>query len=127
MVAKGMENQNAEGTQPSTAPKPGRSGGLGGEGRTARFFLLFLLVFGVGMIFISLFGDQGWFAYSSLKAEKGTLTEKLAELEARREALSLEIKALKTDRGYIEFKARQQLGLVYPDELILQLPRTEKP
>ena len=97
-----------------------------GESRSAgqlpHFFLLFLLLFGVGMILISLVGDQGLIAYTGLRREASALRADVQRLEARRVLLTRRIEALRSDPDYIAVLARKRLGLVKPGETVLQLP-----
>lgn len=88
-----------------------------------RAFPLFLLLFGAGMILISLIGDQGLISYYQLRHEAASLREDVERLKARKDFLGLEIEALRNDPGYIEHLARKDLGLVKPGEIVLQLPR----
>ena len=94
-------------------------------GHLPRFFLLFLLLFGVGMILISLVGDQGLIAYYSLRREAQSLRADVTALEARRVELTRQIEALRGDPEYVAALARKRLGLVKPGETVLQLPRQE--
>src|SRR3954471_8639151 len=45
------------------------------------------------------------------------------EVAARNAALRREIAALRSDIGAIEDRARADLGMVYPDEVVLRLPQ----
>jgi cell division protein FtsB len=92
------------------------------SGNLPRFFLLFLLLFGVGMILISLVGDQGLIAYYGLRREAGSLRADVQALQARRTELAQEVRALRSDPDYIALLARKRLGLVKPGETVLQLP-----
>jgi cell division protein FtsB len=94
-------------------------------GQLPRFFLLFLLLFGVAMILISLVGDQGLIAYYGLRRDAAGLRRDVTALEARRGELTREIEALRSDPDYIAYLARKRLGLVKPGETVLQLPRPE--
>jgi cell division protein FtsB len=91
-------------------------------GQLPRFFLLFLLLFGAGMILISLVGDQGLIAYYGLRRDAQALREDVTRLDARREELTREIEALRSDPDYIAHLARKRLGLVKPGETVVQLP-----
>lgn len=95
-------------------------------GHLPRFFVLFLLLFGVGMILISLFGDQGLIAYYGLKREAAQLRADVAALEARRTELVRQIEALRGDPDYIAHLARVRLGLVKPGETVVELPPTRE-
>lgn len=85
--------------------------------------LLFLLLFGTAMVAVSLFGDQGLFAYRSLKSQAHELRREIGNLERRELDLTREIRGLRTDPAAIERLARQKLGLVKPDETVIQLSR----
>jgi cell division protein FtsB len=93
-----------------------------GEG-VPRAFVVFLVCFGLGMIVISLVGDQGLIAYLRLQREASELRERVDALTAREQRLRLEIKALHDDADYIEQVARRQLRLVRPNEIVIELPR----
>ena len=88
-----------------------------------RPFLLFLLLFGTAMVAISLFGDQGLFAYRSLVAQQRQLRLDVVTLESREQELTRQIHDLRSDPAAIERIARQKLGLVKPGETVIQLPR----
>ena len=90
-----------------------------------RPLVLFLTLFGVGMVAISLFGDQGFFAYRSLQAQARTLKQEVRALESREEDLTRQIHALRSDPAAIERVAREKLGLAKPGEIVIQLPRRE--
>ena len=103
------------------------SGIVAGE-RIPRAFLVFLFLFGSGMILISLVGDQGFIAYLHLQREATDLRANIRHQEARHTRLQQKIRALREDPAYIELLARQQLGLVRRGELVIQLPpETEGP
>jgi cell division protein FtsB len=87
-----------------------------------RGLALFLLVFALGMLAISLVGDQGLIAYWMLRSEEAALRSDVTRLEAREAELVREIEALRSDPAYIEQVARRQLGFVRPGEVIVQLP-----
>jgi len=95
----------------------------GGRGdRLPRGFLVFLVLFGVGMITISLVGDQGLIAYYRLQQERDALRREVQSLQAEETVLRRRIAALKGDPAYIEHLARKRLGLVRPDEVVIELP-----
>lgn len=64
------------------------------------------------------------------RAEKLELQLRAQQFEARELAagnatLYREVQALRTDVGAIEDRARADLGMVYPDEVVLRVRRTE--
>ena len=100
---------------------------LEGERASYRFFQAFLLLFVIGMILVSLFGEQGLIAYFRMKNEVARMGEQVEALQEKKETLILKIRALREDQDYVELLARQKLGLVKPGELIIQLPGGETP
>jgi cell division protein FtsB len=62
-----------------------------------------------------------------LKKERDQLAEKNEQLSHQNLSLSVEIDRLKHDPKYIENIARQELGMVAKDELILKPQRLPKP
>jgi cell division protein FtsB len=91
-----------------------------------RPFLLFLMLFGAAMVTVSLFGEQGWFAYRSLAGQTRQLREEAGALDAREQELTRQIRALRSDPAAIERLARERLGLVKPGETVIQLPTSVK-
>ena len=64
---------------------------------------------------------------NTLKKERDQLAEKNEQLSHQNLSLSVEIDRLKHDPKYIENIARQELGMVAEDELILKPQRVPKP
>lgn len=58
-----------------------------------------------------------------LEAQVEQLTAEAREVAARNAVLRREIAALRSDIGAIEDRARADLGMVYPDEIVLRLPQ----
>lgn len=56
-----------------------------------------------------------------LEAQLAELDVEAKELAARNAELVREIEALRTDVGAIEDRARADLGMVYPDEIVLRV------
>lgn len=58
-----------------------------------------------------------------LETQLAELVAEAKELAARNAALRREIAALRSDVGAIEDRARADLGMAYPDEVVLRLPQ----
>lgn len=58
-----------------------------------------------------------------LEAQIDQIAGETREVAARNAALRREIAALRSDIGAIEDRARADLGMVYPDEVVLRLPQ----
>jgi cell division protein FtsB len=64
-----------------------------------------------------------WHGYSDLvllKQEQGKLVQKNERLTRENHDISIEIDRLKNDLDYIESIARQELGMIGKDEIILK-------
>lgn len=59
-----------------------------------------------------------------LRAQIEELDAEAKQLAAHNRALLRDIKALRTDVGAIEDRARADLGMVYPDEIVLRIATT---
>jgi len=74
------------------------------------------------ILFFTVFGERGLLRINDLKRERSLIEEKSAELRAANEKLRQEIALLHSDRRYLERIARNELGLVKPNEIIYQFP-----
>ena len=79
------------------------------------------------LLFFIIFGEHGLIDLNSLKAEQNRLVEVNEQLNQTNLTLSVEIDRLKHDPHYIESVARQELGMVGENELILKPRRVPKP
>lgn len=84
-------------------------------------FLLFSLLFFI------IFSEHGFVDLNMLKKERDQLVEKNEILRNENLILSAEIDRLQHDPKYIESIARQELGMVGQDELILKPQSSPKP
>ena len=79
------------------------------------------------LLFFIIFGEYGFLDLNILKTERDQLVEKNEQLTHQNISLSIEIDRLKHDPGYIENIARQELGMVAEDELILKPQKLPQP
>ena len=91
--------------------------------RKQRIFISIDALSLVSLLFFIIFGEHGLIDLNTLKNERNQLTEKSEQLTNKNLTLSVEIDRLKHDPKYIENVARQELGMVGEDELILK-PRS---
>ena len=91
--------------------------------RKQRIFLSIAALSLVSLLFFIIFGEHGLIDLNTLKTERNQLAEKSEQLTSKNLSLSVEIDRLKHDPKYIENVARQELGMVGEDELILK-PRS---
>ena len=95
--------------------------------RTQGIFLSITVVLLVALLFFIIFGEHGFIDLNILRKEKDQLAEKNEQLSHENLSLSVEIDRLKHDPRYIENIARQELGMIAEDELILKPQRLPKP
>lgn len=62
-----------------------------------------------------------------LRDQLDALETEARSLAAGNATLAREIDALRTDIGAVEDRARVDLGMVYPDEIVLRVPAEAKP
>jgi cell division protein FtsB len=87
-----------------------------------------LLVFGfltLGMVVLTFVSDRGWLAVREKEREHQELEERIRQMEEENSALGEEIEALRFDADEVERRAREELKLVRPGEVILVLPSEE--
>ena len=91
--------------------------------RKQNVFLSIAVLALASLLFFIIFGEHGLIDLNTLKYERNQLAEKSEQLTRKNLTLSVEIDRLKHDPKYIENVARQELGMVGEDELILK-PRS---
>lgn len=91
--------------------------------RKQSVFLSIAAVALAALLFFIIFGEHGLIDLNSLKTERSRLSKKNEQLTLKNLSLSVEIDRLKHDPKYIENVARQELGMVGENELILK-PRS---
>ncbi len=71
------------------------------------------------LIIASFFGKKGLIEVYNAQKQKDSLFEEIEQLEKIKSGLERDIKELESNPKAYEAKARDQLGLVYPDELLI--------
>lgn len=77
------------------------------------------------LIFI-VFGENGLVDLNRLKTERDYLLQKNKALTKENLSLYREIERLKKDPEYVENVARQELGVIGKDEVILKTPKDKE-
>ena len=85
--------------------------------RIAISFVAFVLV---ALFFFIISSEHGLMDLNLLKNEKNSLVQKNEQIARENLSLSVEISRLENDPKYIENVARQELGMIGKDELILK-------
>jgi cell division protein FtsB len=95
-----------------------------------RFFrvalILGLLFIGVVVVPLKILDANGLDRVERLQKEMSDLTEADSALKRENENLRQEIRAFHADPNYIEKVARDELGMVGPDEMVYQFPSSAK-
>ena len=92
-----------------------------------RIFFSIAVALMLSLLFFIIFGEHGFIDLNTLRAEKVQLKLKNERLTHKNLVLSVEIDRLKHDPHYIENVARQELGMVGENELILKPRQMPKP
>ena len=74
----------------------------------------------LGLFFFIIISEHGLADLRYIKKERDRLMEENKKLTATNETISVEIHRLKHDPAYIERIARQELGMIGKDEIILK-------
>lgn len=75
----------------------------------------------IAMLFVIVFGDNGWLDLRALKQERDQLMENKEALFQENITLFRQINRLKHDPKYNEAMARRELGMIDENEIILKL------
>jgi cell division protein FtsB len=75
----------------------------------------------IAMLFVIVFGDNGWLDLRTLKLERDQLVEQKTALFQENVTLFRQIDRLKHDPQYNEVMARRELGMIEENEIILKL------
>ena len=90
-------------------------------------FLALTILLLSSLLLLIVFGDNSLIDLNRLKAERNTLLQKNEALKQENLSLYREIERLKNDPKYVENVARQELGVIGKDEVILKTPNNRKP
>ena len=89
-------------------------------------FIAFAILAVCTLLLFIVFGDNGLADLHLLKMERDTLIEENRRLSQENLSLYREIDRMKHDPKFIESVARQELGVIGKDEVILKLKTGEK-
>jgi cell division protein FtsB len=81
----------------------------------------------LALFFFIIISEHGLADLRFLKKERDQLVEENEKLTRENQAVSIEIDRLKHDLGYIESIARQELGMIAEDEIILKPQSSPEP
>ena len=95
--------------------------------RKQSIFISVAVVLLFSLLCFIIFSEHGLVDLNTLKKERDQLVEKNELLSYENLTLSAEIDRLQHDPKYIESIARQELGMVGQDELILKPQNSPKP
>jgi len=112
-----------------TAPFAGRyETSMGPLGRFAKIAVPTALLLSAAIFVpIKLFDARGFERVEKLRRERDKLEETNRAIERENESLRAQIRAFHVDPEHIEKVARDELGMVGPDEIIYQFPEGDAP
>jgi cell division protein FtsB len=84
-----------------------------------------LLLAAAILVPIKLFDQRGYVRVEKLRHELAQIEETNRGLERENDSLRHQIQAFHSDPEYIEKVARDELGMVGPDEIIYQFPESD--
>ncbi|MBU2514374.1 septum formation initiator family protein [bacterium] len=88
------------------------------ENKVIQGLIIFCIII---VVVISIFGDKGFLQLMELKRQEKILVQEIEDLkEERREWIS-KINSLKNNQTYMETLAREQLGMVRNNEMMIRL------
>ena len=90
--------------------------------RRAQVFPILILVLTLLTVPFLIFGEGGLSRVDRLQGELAQIREENGKLEAKCRELRRRLEAYRTRPGYLEDVARDELGLVRPDEMVLVFP-----
>ena len=88
--------------------------------RPLRSLLLAVVVFLI--LLLATFGLKGWQDVTRVRAREQTLQNGIAATESRIGELRARIERMKDDPATLDRMAREELGLVSPDDVVIVLP-----
>jgi len=86
-----------------------------------------LLLAAAILVPMKLFDQRGYARIEKLERELAQIEEANRALDRENESLRRQIQAFHSDPEYIEKVARDELGMVGPDETIFQFPESDQP
>ncbi len=93
----------------------------------SKIAILIALALGLGSIAYTLISPGGESKVAKLDAELRKIQAHNQKLSQNNRRLVLEVDALKRRKDYLERIAREELGLIRKDEVVLQLPAPARP
>lgn len=88
---------------------------------------LISLAVGAALLALAAAGLKGWRDYERVTAREAELAAGVEASEQRIHALERRIESLEKDPATLDRLAREELGLVRPDEVVIVLPETQPP
>lgn len=88
-----------------------------------KLLFYFIMISILSLFFLIILGDNGLIDYHRLKKERDALVEENQNIQQEIQSVSIEIDRAKNDPEYIEAIARQELGMIGKDEVILKVDK----
>ena len=84
-----------------------------------------LALVGMALVVHEIFGEHGYLALRRQRKEYNSLQQQIRELQQENQQLQKQIEGLKSDPKAIEKRAREQMHMARPGEIIYTLPEQE--
>ena len=81
----------------------------------------------IAMVLLAIFDDRGALAMRAQRQKRDALQTEITGAEKQNDEYRTEIEALRSDPSAVERRAREQLNMVKPGEIILELPKSQTP
>jgi cell division protein FtsB len=89
-----------------------------------RILIVLSAVIFLGLMGFLIFSQRGLLNLHKLRSDRQKLEEEAGQLRQENESLRKKAGLLAGDLNYLEKLARQKLGMVRPDEVIIKIPET---
>jgi len=76
----------------------------------------------LGLLGLAIFGERGLLKLQELRAERKALEQKSSQLKKENDKLTNKTELLKENFEYLKRLVREKLGMIRPDEVIIEVP-----
>ena len=90
-----------------------------------RFYNVITLLLLLSVIMLSIFGDKGILQLKQLKKIETSLKRDIRQLKQEELEWQEKVSSLKTNKMYLESLAREELGMIRRDEILIQFENAD--
>jgi len=88
-----------------------------------RFYYIILSIFIGSSLIYSFFGKNGVLQIKRLRSQVEQIENEVREIDAKNQAMRELVTFLKSDRKTVERVAREELGMIKKDEIVIQFKK----